>query len=154
MVRYLQRLSNEKFLKLNVLSVLISSTMAWRSHGANNDELVSKLRANGIIKSDKVDRVMKSVDRGDFCQRSPYYDSPQGIGYGVTISAPHMHAYALELLEEQLKEGNKGNADLTKNCNFEFNFSFFPSFRRWVWFRLFDSLFCSNGWSTRQSRWY
>lgn len=117
MVRYLQRLSNEKFLKLNVLSVLISSTMAWRSHGANNDELVSKLRANGIIKSDKVDRVMKSVDRGDFCQRSPYYDSPQGIGYGVTISAPHMHAYALELLEEQLKEGNKGNDDLTKKLS-------------------------------------
>ena len=33
---------------------------------------------------------MKSVDRGDFCKHNPYYDSPQGIGYGVTISAPHM----------------------------------------------------------------
>lgn len=33
---------------------------------------------------------MKSVDRGDFCRNNSYYDAPQGIGYGVTISAPHM----------------------------------------------------------------
>merc|ERR1719510_1532410 len=50
---------------------------------------------------------MKSVDRGDFAKGNSYEDSPQYIGYGVTISAPHMHAYALELLEENLKEGNK-----------------------------------------------
>ena len=54
--------------------------MAWRSHGTNNEELVSKLRANEVVKSDKVERVMKSVDRGDFCKSSPYSDSPQGIG--------------------------------------------------------------------------
>lgn len=36
---------------------------------------------------------------------NPYMDSPQPIGYGVTISAPHMHAYALELLEHQLESG-------------------------------------------------
>ncbi len=29
-------------------------------------------------------------------------DSPQTIGYGATISAPHMHAYALEFLEKYL----------------------------------------------------
>ena len=47
---------------------------------------------NGIIKSNKVARVMKTVDRGDFTQKSghAYEDSPQLIGYGVTISAPHM----------------------------------------------------------------
>ena len=54
--------------------------MAWRSHGASNEELVSKLRANDVVKSDKVEGVMKSVDRGDFCKSSPYFDSPQGIG--------------------------------------------------------------------------
>lgn len=32
-------------------------------------------------------------------------DSPQSIGYGVTISAPHMHAHALELLKDQLTPG-------------------------------------------------
>ena len=46
--------------------------------------------ANGIVKSDKVARVMKSVDRGDFAKGQAYEDSPQLIGYGVTISAPHM----------------------------------------------------------------
>ena len=47
---------------------------------------------NGIIKSDKVARVMKTVDRSDFTQKigHAYEDSPQLIGYGVTISAPHM----------------------------------------------------------------
>jgi len=29
------------------------------------------------------------------------------IGYGVTISAPHMHAQALEVLSDQLVEGAK-----------------------------------------------
>ena len=36
-----------------------------------------------------------------------YLDAPQGIGCGATISAPHMHAYALELLAEQLRPGAK-----------------------------------------------
>ena len=52
---------------------------------------------NGIIKSDKVAKVMKAVDRGDFTKKyensqtdHSYEDSPQMIGYGVTISAPHM----------------------------------------------------------------
>jgi len=90
-----------------VLSQSCKRNMAWRSHGSTNEELITKLRANGVISSDKVEQVMKSVDRGDFCKHNPYSDSPQGIGYGVTISAPHMHAYALELLKDQLKEGNK-----------------------------------------------
>ena len=34
-------------------------------------------------------------------------DSPQAIGYGVTISAPHMHAHALEMLKDHLYEGAK-----------------------------------------------
>lgn len=31
--------------------------------------------------------------------------SPQYIGFDATISAPHMHAYALELLQEKAKPG-------------------------------------------------
>lgn len=45
---------------------------------------------NHIIKSAEVERVMLKVDRGKYSKRNPYMDSPQGIGYGVTISAPHM----------------------------------------------------------------
>jgi protein-L-isoaspartate(D-aspartate) O-methyltransferase len=48
---------------------------------------------------------MLKVDRGFFTRHNAYDDSPQGIGYGVTISAPHMHAYALEVLHDHLKEG-------------------------------------------------
>lgn len=48
---------------------------------------------------------MLAVDRCFFAPRDPYVDSPQGIGYGVTISAPHMHAHALEVLKDHLKVG-------------------------------------------------
>merc|ERR1711997_297087 len=99
------------FLTLSGIELVLSQNckrnMAWRSHGSTNEELVTKLRVNGVISSDKVEQVMKSIDRGDFCKSNPYNDAPQGIGYGVTISAPHMHAYALEHLKDQLIEGNR-----------------------------------------------
>ena len=50
---------------------------------------------------------MLAVDRCFFSPQDPYIDSPQSIGYGVTISAPHMHAHALEILKDHLKEGSK-----------------------------------------------
>lgn len=50
---------------------------------------------------------MLAVDRKFFASYEPYSDTPQSIGYGVTISAPHMHAYALEILKDHLKEGSK-----------------------------------------------
>lgn len=50
---------------------------------------------------------MLAVDRGNFIQNAQkYVDSPVTIGFGATISAPHMHAYALELLKDHLKDGN------------------------------------------------
>lgn len=46
--------------------------------------------ANKVIRSDEVEKVMQQVDRGKYVTRNPYMDAPQSIGYGVTISAPHM----------------------------------------------------------------
>ena len=46
--------------------------------------------ANGIIKNARVNEALRSVDRAHFIRQNPYTDSPQGIGYAVTISAPHM----------------------------------------------------------------
>jgi protein-L-isoaspartate(D-aspartate) O-methyltransferase len=47
---------------------------------------------------------MKETDRKLYCRVAyPYVDRPQSIGYSATISAPHMHAYALELLQNHLK---------------------------------------------------
>ena len=83
------------------------SGMEWRSHGRDNDDLVSQLSRSGILKTQRVVEAMRKVDRGNYCTYSPYMDSPQSIGYGVTISAPHMHAHALEILKDYLFEGAK-----------------------------------------------
>ncbi|XP_068085389.1 protein-L-isoaspartate(D-aspartate) O-methyltransferase isoform X4 [Anabrus simplex] len=85
----------------------VRNVMAWRSHGKNNADMVRNLKANGIIRSQVVENVMLRVDRGKYAVSNPYMDAPQGIGYGVTISAPHMHAHALELLKDHLTEGER-----------------------------------------------
>ena len=51
---------------------------------------ISFLVENGILKAQRVVDAMKAVDRGNFCKYNAYVDSPQSIGYHVTISAPHM----------------------------------------------------------------
>ena len=59
------------------------------------------------IASDAVQAAMRRVDRKNYVLEgsNPYQDSPQTIGYGATISAPHMHAYALSMLEDRLRPG-------------------------------------------------
>lgn len=79
--------------------------MAWMSSGSSNDDLILRLKKNGIIQTPRVEAAMKSVDRKNYSPYNPFQDSPQSIGYGATISAPHMHAHALELLKDHLKEG-------------------------------------------------
>ncbi|KAM7532936.1 hypothetical protein Aperf_G00000122977 [Anoplocephala perfoliata] len=79
--------------------------MAWRSTGRTNEELVNNLRTHNVISSDRVHSVMMAVDRGFFISHDPYEDRPQSIGYSATISAPHMHAYALNVLESRLQPG-------------------------------------------------
>ena len=70
-------------------------------------ELCEHLQRDGMLKSDKVYKALMSVDRADFSPHGPYEDRPQSINYNVTISAPHMHAYCLELLKDHLKIGGK-----------------------------------------------
>ena len=80
--------------------------------------LLQNLIRKDIILTESVCKAMASVDRGDFTESElAYHDMyfnirfnifrPQGIEYGATISAPHMHAMALEYLKEYLKPGNK-----------------------------------------------
>lgn len=87
------------------LSLSPPLAMAWRSHGQSNDDLVDRLKTNGIVTSTRVESAMRAVDRGHYCTHNPYMDSPQSIGYQATISAPHMHAHALELMRDHLPEG-------------------------------------------------
>ncbi|CAJ1357452.1 unnamed protein product [Effrenium voratum] len=79
--------------------------MAWRCSATGHAELVRNLRKAGVIHSDAVERAMLSVDRSNYTPRNPYTDAPQAIGHQATISAPHMHAHALELLERHLRPG-------------------------------------------------
>lgn len=75
--------------------------MAWRCSGRTNSELISNLFGAGLIQAPRVRDAMTSVDRAHYCPSSPlaaYEDSPQPIGFGATISAPHMHASACESL--------------------------------------------------------
>ncbi|KAJ2803941.1 hypothetical protein H4R20_002692 [Coemansia guatemalensis] len=79
--------------------------MAWMCSGSTNSELVDNLQDAGIITSKWVISAMRRVDRAHFSRHNPYEDSPQSIGFGATISAPHMHGYALEHLQEYLQPG-------------------------------------------------
>ena len=80
--------------------------MSWRCSGRSNAELVTNLANAGIIKSTAVISAMRAVDRGFYAPAQPYQDAPQTIGYNATISAPHMHGYALEWLAEHLRPGS------------------------------------------------
>lgn len=44
----------------------------------------------GAVVTESVAAAMMATDRKIYSPFNPYVDAPQGIGYGVTISAPHM----------------------------------------------------------------
>lgn len=71
--------------------------------------LVEQLKREGIIRSKKVEHAMLTVPREFFVPEHyrdyAYVDTPLPIGYGQTISAPHMVALMTELLN--LDEGMK-----------------------------------------------
>jgi len=74
----------------------------------DNKGLVSSLRDNGTITTSRVADVMEQIDRGLFVpagEGDPYMDHPVPIGYNATISAPHMHAACLALLNDHLQPG-------------------------------------------------
>lgn len=84
-------------------------TMAWRSSGATNAELIANMQRHQLITSKVVKDAMSKVDRANYVRdkRDAYEDAPQSIGHGATISAPHMHAHASEYLLPYLKPGSK-----------------------------------------------
>ena len=64
--------------------------------------LLDHLVLSKVIQNERVYKAMLQVDRADFTDTFPYVDNPQYIDYNATISAPHMHAYALEYLSKYL----------------------------------------------------
>ncbi|KAJ6153782.1 protein-L-isoaspartate O-methyltransferase [Penicillium chermesinum] len=92
--------------------------MAWYCSGSTNTELVENLFKAGLVKNDRVKEAMLGlwknrtpltqsgqVDRAHYAPSRPYSDSPQPIGHGATISAPHMHGHACEYLIDYLQPG-------------------------------------------------
>eukprot|EP00750_Incisomonas_marina_P024936 INCI5233.2.p1 GENE.INCI5233.2~~INCI5233.2.p1 ORF type:complete len:313 (+),score=35.97 INCI5233.2:15-953(+) len=87
---------------------------AWHCSSSSNDGLVSNLQDGGLISDPRVRRAMQAVDRGDYAPNHPYDDRPIYLGYNATISAPHMHAHALELLADSA--GKSGARVLDVGC--------------------------------------
>ena len=66
------------------------------------DDLVRRLRNNGYIQSNEMERAFRTVPREEFVnpdtRNHAYRDSPLPIGLGQTISAPHMCVIMCEAL--------------------------------------------------------
>eukprot|EP00559_Dactyliosolen_fragilissimus_P008940 CAMPEP_0184862218 /NCGR_PEP_ID=MMETSP0580-20130426/6710_1 /TAXON_ID=1118495 /ORGANISM="Dactyliosolen fragilissimus" /LENGTH=245 /DNA_ID=CAMNT_0027359975 /DNA_START=392 /DNA_END=1129 /DNA_ORIENTATION=- len=64
--------------------------------------MVEKLSLAKIVQSPSIKKALLCVDRANYVTqgviRDAYTDAPQPIGHGQTISAPHMHAHALEVI--------------------------------------------------------
>jgi protein-L-isoaspartate(D-aspartate) O-methyltransferase len=82
---------------------------AWRTQANSNDELIDGLKRFGVLSSNRVESAMRKVDRGYYVGNVPgaYNDEPKPIGFRQTISAPHMHVMALQMLEPFIQPGSK-----------------------------------------------
>ena len=67
------------------------------------NQLVNSLQTTNFVKA-----TMNKVDRYNFCinKQESYIDKASPLFSGQTISAPHMHAKALEYLEPVLQPGS------------------------------------------------
>lgn len=70
------------------------------------NDLVRRLVKSGVAKTREVIQVLNLIDRGNYIAAAllPYDDSPKPIRCDQTISAPHMHAVALEEMLPYLKK--------------------------------------------------
>ncbi|KAL1213791.1 Protein-L-isoaspartate O-methyltransferase 2 [Cardamine amara subsp. amara] len=116
--RYNNSSSSSQFLKLNLsrfsggLCLLTAFFHMEQYHSGTGSSgkkaMVETLERFGVISSKRVGQVMEALDRGLFVpvgSSSAYVDTPMPIGYNATISAPHMHATCLQLLEDKLQPG-------------------------------------------------
>ena len=111
----LKKYKKEKKIKFNKTNInnIIKNTNNKKKQNINKkkmfryslpsmEALLEHLKKRKVITKDSVYNAMRQVDRADFTNSSPYADNPQYIDCNATISAPHMHAYALEYLSNYL----------------------------------------------------
>lgn len=75
----------------------------------DRERLVDSLVERGYVQTEAVERAMRAVPREEFVPQGvrgrAYEDAPLSIGEGQTISAPHMVAMVVEILD--LSEGDE-----------------------------------------------
>ena len=79
--------------------------MSYPNHSSMK-ELCEELKRNKEVTSDKVIDCLMKIDRADFAPRNHYQNRAQRIPCNVVISAPHLHGYCLQALENYLIEGS------------------------------------------------
>ncbi len=79
--------------------------MSYPCHNSM-EELCEELLRNKEVTSRKVIDCLLKIDRADFAPTNKYQNRAQSIPCNVVISAPHLHGYCLEHLQDYLKEGN------------------------------------------------
>ena len=79
--------------------------MSYPNHPSMK-ELCEELRKNKEVTSEKVIDCLMKIDRADFAPRNHYQNRAQSIPCNVVISAPHLHGYCLQALENFLTEGS------------------------------------------------
>jgi protein-L-isoaspartate(D-aspartate) O-methyltransferase len=84
-----------------------NNPMYYSASGVSNEDLVNQLVEYDVLNDKRVEEAMKKTDRGFYSADKDYayVDTPHSIGHGQTISAPHMHATALQVLKDHLKPG-------------------------------------------------
>lgn len=96
-------------MRLLTLLLFIPNVMSFffmRAQGRNQADLVDKLLRSGAVKSPEIRQVLSKVDRKIYAGNDDdsFVDMPLPIGCGQTISAPHMHAHAMEQMLPSLKK--------------------------------------------------
>lgn len=80
-----------------------------KSYEDRKEDLIKDLKRSGYLRTPSVEEAIREVPREEFMPnptpRRAYADTPQPIGYGQTISAPHMVAMMCE--ELKLREGDR-----------------------------------------------
>ena len=83
--------------------------LGWTSSARTHEELVSNLVRDGRFSTSAGVAAMRNVDRAHFVpdavRKHAYDDRPLPLGSGATISAPHMHAAMIDVLEPYLRPG-------------------------------------------------
>lgn len=116
------RLEAKRRLAAKLMKITVDAQRGRLSIGSH-EELSLFLRSKNVIRTEAVFDAFALTDRGFYtgnqirlqelktetgqqaAKTSSYWDRPLGIGYGATISAPHMHATALEHLKDHLVPG-------------------------------------------------